>query len=72
MIIWLGIDELPKFALIFLACFAPLALSALPEILVGMRTDIVVIGIIVIGVVAYAFDALMRLLERKLVPWKGR
>ncbi len=140
VIIWLGIDELPKFALIFLACFAPLALSArsgmrsasqeqinaaysmgasrwqlvrhvilpsaMPEILVGMRiaigfgwttlvaaemvaakvglgqmvlnasnflrTDIVVMGIIVIGVVAYSFDALMRLLERKLVPWKGR
>lgn len=140
VIIWLGIDEMPKFALIFLACFAPLALSArsgmrsatqeqinaaysmgasrwqlvrhvilpsaLPEILVGMRiaigfgwttlvaaemvaakvglgqmvlnasnflrTDIVVMGIIVIGVVAYAFDALMRWIERRLVPWKGR
>jgi len=140
IIIWFGIDEMPKVLLIYLACFAPLALaarsgmksaaqeqinaaysmgasygqviwhvilpSALPEILVGMRiaigfgwttlvaaemvaanvglgqmvlnasnflrTDIVVMGIIVIGVVAYLFDMLMRWTERKLVPWKGR
>ena len=140
IIIWFGIDEVPKVLLIFLSCFAPLALaarsgmrsaspeqinaaysmgasylqvirhvilpSALPDILVGMRiaigfgwttlvaaemvaanlglgqmvlnasnflrTDIVVMGIIVIGVVAYLFDLLMRWVERVLVPWKGR
>ena len=140
IIIWFGIDELPKVLLIFLSCFAPLALaaragmrsatqeqinaaysmgasyaqvvrhvivpSALPEILIGMRiaigfgwttlvaaemvaasvglgqmvlnasnflrTDIVVMGIVVIGVVAYLFDLLMRWIEIKLVPWKGR
>ena len=140
IIIWFGIDEVPKVLLIYLACFAPLALaarsgmksaapeqinaaysmgasygqvirhvilpSALPEILVGMRiaigfgwttlvaaemvaanvglgqmvlnasnflrTDIVIMGIIVIGIVAYAFDLFMRWVERKLVPWKGR
>ena len=140
IIIWFGIDELPKVLLIYLSCFAPLALaarsgmrsaaqeqinaaysmgasyrqviwhvilpSALPEILVGMRiaigfgwttlvaaemvaanvglgqmvlnasnflrTDIVIMGIIVIGVVAYMFDLLMRWVERRLVPWKGR
>ena len=140
IIIWFGIDELPKVLLIYLSCFAPLALaarsgmksasqeqmhaaysmgasyaqvirhvvlpSALPEILVGMRiaigfgwttlvaaemvaanvglgqmvlnasnflrTDIVIMGIVVIGVVAYLFDLLMRWLERRLVPWKGR
>lgn len=140
IIIWFGIDELPKVLLIFLSCFAPLALaarsgmrsasqeqinaaysmgasymqvirhvilpSALPDILIGMRiaigfgwttlvaaemvaanmglgqmvlnasnflrTDIVIMGIIVIGVVAYLFDLLMRWLERRLVPWKGR
>jgi taurine transport system permease protein len=140
IIIWFGIDELPKVLLIYLACFAPLALaarsgmksasqeqinaaysmgasygqvirhvilpSALPEILVGMRiaigfgwttlvaaemvaanvglgqmvlnasnflrTDIVIMGIVVIGVVAYVFDLFMRWVERKLVPWKGR
>jgi taurine transport system permease protein len=140
IIIWFGIDELPKVLLIFLSCFAPLALaarsgmrsasqeqinaaysmgasygqvirhvilpSALPDILIGMRiaigfgwttlvaaemvaanvglgqmvlnasnflrTDIVIMGIIVIGVVAYLFDLLMRWVERKAVPWKGR
>ncbi|WP_088278306.1 ABC transporter permease subunit [Ideonella sp. A 288] len=140
IIIWFGIDELPKVLLIFLSCFAPLALaarsgmksasqeqinaaysmgasygqvirhvilpSALPEILIGMRiaigfgwttlvaaemvaanvglgqmvlnasnflrTDIVIMGIVVIGVVAYAFDLFMRWVERRLVPWKGR
>ena len=140
IIIWFGIDETPKVLLIFLSCFAPLALaaragmrsasmeqinaaysmgasywqvirhvmlpSALPEILIGMRiaigfgwttlvaaemvaanvglgqmvlnasnflrTDIVIMGIIVIGVVAYTFDLLMRWVERRLVPWKGR
>jgi taurine transport system permease protein len=29
-------------------------------------------GIIVIAAVAYAFDLLMRWIERKVVPWKGR
>ena len=140
IIIWFGIGELPKVLLIFLSCFAPLALAAragmrsasqeqinavysmgasygqvirhvilpaaLPDILIGMRiaigfgwttlvaaemvaasvglgqmvlnasnflrTDIVVMGIIVIGVVAYLFDLLMRWVERRLVPWKGR
>lgn len=140
IVIWLGIDESAKVVLIYLACFAPLAMSAkagvravaieqlnaarslgatrwqlvrlvilpaaLPEILTGMRiavgfgwttlvaaemiaataglgqmvlnasnflrTDIVVMGIVVIGVLAYGFDALMRRLERALTPWKGR
>ena len=139
-VIWFGIDETSKVLLIFLACFAPLAMSAqagvrsvtieqinaaysmgaspwqvvrhvvipaaLPDILTGMRiaigfgwttlvaaemvaantglgqmvlnasnflrTDIVIMGIVVIGVVAYGFDLLMRWIERKLVPWKGR
>lgn len=140
IIIWFGIGEVPKVLLIFLSCFAPLALaarsgmrsasqeqinaaysmgasywqvirhvilpSALPDILIGMRiaigfgwttlvaaemvaaslglgqmvlnasnflrTDIVIMGIIVIGVVAYMFDLLMRWVEHKAVPWKGR
>ena len=37
-----------------------------------LRTDIVIMGIIVIGVVAYVFDLLMRHVERLLVPWKGK
>jgi taurine transport system permease protein len=37
-----------------------------------LRTDIVIMGIVVIGAVAYLFDLLMRWVERRLVPWKGR
>jgi hypothetical protein len=37
-----------------------------------LRTDIVIMGIVVIGVVAYLFDLLMRWVEKWLVPWKGR
>jgi len=35
-------------------------------------TDIVIMGIIVIGVIGYSIDILMRWAENKLVPWKGR
>jgi len=140
IVIWFGIDELSKVLLIYLACFAPMAMSAqagvrsvsqeqihaaysmgaskwqvirhvvipaaMPEILTSMRiaigfgwttlvaaemvaathglgqmvlnasnflrTDIVIMGIIVIGAVAYLFDLLMRRVERLLVPWKGK
>ena len=140
VIIWLGIGELSKITLIFLAIFAPLAIaarsgvrsvsieqihaaysmgatrmqviwhvilkSALPEIFTGMRigigvgwttlvagemvastrglgfmvlnaaeflaSDVVIMGIIVIGLFAFAFDLLMRQLEKMLVPWKGK
>ncbi len=139
-IIWFGIGDFAKIFLIFLACFAPLAISAragvrsssieqihaaysmgasrnqvlwnvvlksaLPEILTGMRisiafgwttlvaaemvaakagigvmvlnaarflaTDIVFLGIIVIGLIAFCFDSVMRRFERLLVPWKGK
>lgn len=140
VVIWLGIGESSKIVLIYLAMFAPLALSAragvravaieqihaaysmgatrsqvlwhviapaaLPDILTGMRiaigfgwttlvaaemvaataglgfmvlsaskfmvTDVVIMGILVIGALALAFDMLMRWMEAKLVPWKGR
>ena len=140
MIIWFGIGELSKILLIFLAIFAPMAISAragvrsvgieqihaayamgasrfqiirhvilpaaTPEILTGMRigigfgwttlvaaemvaatrglgfmvlnaaqylqSDTVIMGIVVIGLFAFAFDLLMRYLERVLVPWKGK
>src|SRR5436305_7493377 len=140
VVIWFGIEETAKIVLIYLACFAPLAMAAragvrsvtieqinaaysmgaskwqvilhvvipaaLPEILTGMRiaigfgwttlvaaemvaataglgqmvlnasnflrTDVVIMGIVVIGVVAYLFDLLMRCVERALVPWKGQ
>ncbi len=35
-------------------------------------TDIVVMGIILIGIIGYSIDILMRMAERWLVPWKGR
>ncbi|MCM2502508.1 ABC transporter permease subunit [Aureimonas altamirensis] len=37
-----------------------------------LASDTVVMGIIVIGVFAFAFDLLVRAAERRLVPWKGR
>jgi taurine transport system permease protein len=37
-----------------------------------LRTDIVIMGIVVIGVIAYVFDLAMRLVESKLVPWRGK
>ena len=140
IVIWFGIDEFSKVLLIYLACFAPLAMSAragvrsvsqeqmhaaysmgaskwqvirhvivpgaMPEILTAMRiaigfgwttlvaaemvaatkglgqmvlnasnflrTDIVIMGIVVIGAVAYLFDLLMRYVEHLVVPWKGK
>jgi taurine transport system permease protein len=140
IVIWFGIDEMSKILLIYLACFAPLAMSAragvrsvtieqinaaysmgatplqviwhvvlpaaLPDILTGMRiaigfgwttlvaaemvaataglgqmvlnasnflrTDVVIMGIVLIGLIAYLFDLLMRKAETWLVPWKGR
>ena len=140
IVIWFGIDEFSKVLLIYLACFAPMAMSAqagvrsvsqeqvhaalsmgasrwqviwhvvipgaMPEIITSMRiaigfgwttlvaaemvaathglgqmvlnasnflrTDIVIMGIIVIGAVAYLFDLLMRYVERIAVPWKGK
>jgi taurine transport system permease protein len=31
-----------------------------------------VMGIILIGVIGYSIDILMRMAESRLVPWKGR
>lgn len=36
-----------------------------------MATDVVIMGILVIGAMALLFDLGMRYLERKCVPWKG-
>ena len=36
------------------------------------NTDIVIMGIILIGVIGFGIDILMRYAERLLVPWKGR
>ena len=35
-------------------------------------TDIVIVGIILIGIIGYGIDILMRMAEKWLIPWKGR
>jgi taurine transport system permease protein len=35
-------------------------------------TDVVIMGILVIGAIAFVIDFGMRWLEHRLVPWKGR
>ena len=37
-----------------------------------LQTAIVIMGIIVIAAIAYLFDLLMRFVERRVVPWKGK
>jgi taurine transport system permease protein len=37
-----------------------------------LQTDTVVIGIVIIGIVGYAIELLMRWLERRLIPWRGK
>lgn len=140
IVIWCGIGEFSKVLLIYLAIFAPIAIStatgvrtvdptrlraaqslgatrwqlirhvilpsALPEILTGVRiglgvgwstlvaaeliaatsglgfmvqsaaqflvTDVVVLGILVIALIAFAMEMGLRALQRKLVPWHGQ
>ena len=37
-----------------------------------LQTPVVILGIFIIAIIAFAFDMLVRFLERRLVPWKGR
>ena len=37
-----------------------------------LATDIVVLGVIIVGIIGYSIDILMRKLEARLIPWKGR
>lgn len=37
-----------------------------------LQTPTVIMGIIIIAAIAYVFDMLMRYVERKAVPWKGK
>jgi len=37
-----------------------------------LQTDTVVIGIIIIGLIGYGIEMIMRLLERWLIPWRGK
>jgi taurine transport system permease protein len=140
IVIWCGIGELSKVLLIFLAIFAPIAIStatgvrnvdptrlraaqslgatqaqlirhiilpsALPDILTSVRiglgvgwstlvaseliaatsglgfmvqsaaqflvTDVVILGILIIALIAFAMELGLRALQRRLVPWHGQ
>ena len=37
-----------------------------------LQTDTVVLGIVIIGLIGYAIELLMRWLERRLIRWRGR
>lgn len=37
-----------------------------------LASDVVIMGIIIIGFFAFGFDLLMRYIEKALVPWKGK
>ena len=37
-----------------------------------LQTDTVVIGIIIIGLIGYGIEIIMRFMERWLIPWKGK
>ncbi|WP_413927652.1 hypothetical protein [Herbaspirillum sp. alder98] len=36
-----------------------------------LRTDVVVMGIVLIGIIAYLFDLAMRRLSQALTPWRS-
>jgi taurine transport system permease protein len=36
------------------------------------QTDVVIMGIVLIGVIGFGIDLGMRAMERRMVPWKGR
>lgn len=140
LVLWLGIGDGSKIALLFLACFAPIYVSCvsavvkinsdylnsaytvgatrrqvffhvvfpacLPEIFVGLRTalgvgyttlvsaemvaatsgigwmvldasrylrsDIIFVGIIIMGITGILLDRILRLIEHIVVPWEGK
>jgi taurine transport system permease protein len=37
-----------------------------------LQTEVVVIGIIIIGAIGFAIEMLMRRLEAWLIPWRGK
>jgi len=37
-----------------------------------LQTEVVVIGIIIIGIIGFAIEIVMRMLENWLIPWKGK
>ena len=37
-----------------------------------LRSDVVFMGVIIMGLTGIAVDILFRFLEKKLIPWKGK
>lgn len=37
-----------------------------------LRADIVIIGIIILGVIGLAMDVMIRMIQARLIPWRGR
>jgi taurine transport system permease protein len=37
-----------------------------------LRTDVVMLGILLLGLIGYLFDALLVLLHRRFAPWSGK
>ncbi|MEP3628525.1 MAG: ABC transporter permease subunit [Hyphomicrobiales bacterium] len=35
-------------------------------------TDIVIVGIVIIGIIGFGIEVLMRIIEKRLIPWKGK
>lgn len=70
------IAALPSLPAIVLSCRVVAANVGLGQMVLNasnfLRTDIVIVGIIVIGVAACMFDLLMRWVERSVVPRMGR
>lgn len=140
LVLWMGIEDSSKIALLYLAGFAPVFIACesgvrklkqdyidgaytlgadskqiffhvvfpacLPDIFIGLRTaigvsyttlvaaemvaavtgigwmvldaskflrsDIIFVGIIIMGITGMLIDAVLRAIERKVVPWKGK
>lgn len=140
LVLWMGIENNSKIALLFLACFAPIYISCvsavikikedyinsaytvgankmqifihvifpacLPDIFTGLRTalgvayttlvsaemvaansgigwmvldasrylrsDIIFLGIIIMGITGILLDKIIQFVENKIVPWKGK
>jgi taurine transport system permease protein len=37
-----------------------------------LRTDIILCGVIIMGVIGLLLDRVLRIVEQKLIPWKGK
>jgi taurine transport system permease protein len=37
-----------------------------------LRTDVIICGVIIMGIIGLLLDRLLRLIESRFIPWKGR